>query len=165
MKQLLILWALCCLAVLGQAQQRAPGMLVGAAFDSMANKPLQGATVSLRRADRSSFFKSVIIRDDGYFAFVALPYGYYHLQISMVGFAALRIDSIHIRAERFDFNLGDLKLGPSNSELQNVVVYVEKPMLESKDGKVTLSTASISCGATASAVLRPRATAAMSIRN
>ncbi len=152
----MILWALCCLAALGQAQQRAPGMLVGAAFDSVANKPLQGATVSLRRADSSSFFKSLVTRDDGYFSFVALPYGYYHLQISMVGFGTLRIDSIHIRAERFDFNMGDLKLGASDSELQNVVVYVEKPMLESKDGKVTFNAgeSALSAGSTTAELLK-----------
>jgi hypothetical protein len=47
---------------------------------------------------------------NGEFILDKLGFGFYRLRVTAVGYSALLIDSIHIRAERFDFDLNDIKL-------------------------------------------------------
>ena len=57
------------------------------------------------------------------------------MNISFVGYASLKIDSINVRAERADFNLADIRLSTNLIDLQSVIIYAEKPLIQSKDGK------------------------------
>lgn len=138
------------------SQHKPVGVIVGTALDSANGKALQGATVALRKMDVDAKPIVLITNSDGYFSFYNLAYGYYSLEVSSVGFAILKIDSIYLRAERYDFNLGDLKLPEKSGELQNVVVYVEKPLLENKDGKVTYNAgeSALSAGSTTADMLK-----------
>src|SRR5687767_4664662 len=72
------------------------GIINGNLVDSSSLKPIQGATVKVISSviDR---YKSEIISDkNGSFSFTGLPFGYYRLSITSVGFTTLKIDSIHI---------------------------------------------------------------------
>lgn len=138
------------------AQTKSVGVIVGSVFDSANNKALHGATVTLRKMQTDAQPALLVTNTDGYFSFYNLAFGYYSVQISSVGFSTLKIDSIFLRAERYDFNLGDLKLMEKAGELQNVVVYVEKPLLENKDGKVTYNAgeSALSAGSTTADMLK-----------
>ncbi|MBC7587704.1 MAG: outer membrane beta-barrel protein, partial [Chitinophagaceae bacterium] len=74
---------------------------------------------------------------NGAFEFDKLPFGMYKLKATASGYANVAIDSINVRAERYDFNLGDIKMKAASAELDEVVVYSEKPLIENKDGKIT----------------------------
>jgi len=68
----------------------------------------------------------------------------------------LTIDSIFFRQERFDFNLNDLVLKPKASEdLDEVIVYAEKPLIQSKDGNITFNAgeSALAAGSNASELL------------
>ena len=100
--------------------------------------------------------QSVLTDKDGGFSFQDIAYGYYRLRISYVGLQPLIIDSIYFRAERSDFNLNDLILKPKNSEnLGEIIVYAEKPLIQSKDGNITFNAAesALSAGSNASELL------------
>ena len=92
---------------------------------------------------------------NGEFSFTDLSFGYYSLNISYIGYASLRIDSINVRAERADFNLADIMLSTKSKELESVVVYAEKPLIQSKDGNITFnaSESAVAAGSNASELL------------
>ena len=104
----------------------------------------------------SSVKRNQLSLKDGEFIFDKLPFGYYRLQVTAVGYASLSLDSIYIRQERFDFDLNDIKLNKRSATLNEVVVYAEKPLIENKDGKMTFNTgeSALSSGATTTELLK-----------
>ncbi len=115
-----------------------------------------GATVAVIPYSDSTR-QSVFLTDkNGGFSFSNLALGYYRLQISAVGFRTLTIDSIHLRADRADFNLNDIPLSNQSVELAEVVIFVEKPLIESKDGNITFNVgeSALSNGSNATELLK-----------
>ena len=112
-----------------------PGIIIGNVLDKESNKAITSVTVLLKNLS-DSIQRSAISAKDGAFLFEQLPLGYYSLQLSAIGYSNLKIDSIHIRAERFDFDLNDIKLTTKTTELEEVIIFVEKPLIENKDGKI-----------------------------
>jgi hypothetical protein len=130
------------------------GIIAGNLMDSASQKAIIGASVqlSLMGSDK----KTTRLTDkDGEFLFTDLALGYYSLNISFVGYATLRIDSINVRVERSDFNLADIRLSTKSKELETVVVYAEKPLIESKDGNITFnaSESAVAAGSNAGELL------------
>src|SRR5687768_9742134 len=121
------------------AQTSHPGIIMGNVVDEKT-RGLEGATIQLINATDSGFLRSVISDKDGAFEIGQIPFGYYRLRVSYTGMKQLVIDSLHFRAERFDFNLNDVILKPNSSEqLEEVIIYLEKPLIQSKDGNITFN--------------------------
>ncbi len=131
------------------------GIIIGNVIDS-SGKAAAYANLTLYLLNDSIYRKTTIADKTGAFEFNNLRFGYYRLSVNSVGFAPLHIDSIYIRAERFDFNLGDLKLLQSSSQLADVIVYAEKPLIENRDGKLTYNVgeSALSSGSTTSEILK-----------
>jgi outer membrane receptor protein involved in Fe transport len=139
------------------AQQQKPSAIIaGNLVDASSEKVLPGATVSLQKISDSSKAQMQVSDEDGGFLFEQLDFGYYSLQVKMSGYASLRIDSIHVREERVDFNLSDIKLSRSVDDLESVTVYAEKPLIENKDGKIIFnaSESALSNASTATELLK-----------
>jgi hypothetical protein len=136
--------------------QKGAGIVTGNILEKETGKPVPGATVSLIGLTDASKGQSTASSADGSFTFSDLAYGMYRLQVSAVGFSTLSLDSIHIRQERSDFNLSDLKLSPRSADMDAVVVYAEKPLIQSKGGNLTFNAAEspLSAGASANELLR-----------
>ena len=114
-------------------------MLTGNVLDE-SKKALEAATVLLVSIEDSRARKSVTTDKSGNFSFETIEFGYYRLTISYVGLQSLSIDSIYFRTERYDFNLGDITLKMRTSDnLEAIVVYAEKPLIQSKDGNITFN--------------------------
>ncbi len=131
------------------------GVLTGDVFDER-KKALQGATIQLISLQDSGNKKSILTDKNGSFSFNNIPFGFHKIQISFVGFQSLTIDSVHFRAERFDFNLNDITLRAKTTEnLDEVVVYTEKPLIQSKEGNITFNAgeSALSAGSSASELL------------
>ena len=149
---------LICLGFLFSLQsfaQQHPGIIVGNVLDEK-NQALEGATVQLIRFSDSSKITALTDKN-GAFQLNNLPFGYYKFRVSFIGFNTLTLDSIHFRAERFDFNLNDviLKLPVEGASMEEVVVYLEKPLIQSKDGNITFNAgeSALSAGSNASELL------------
>lgn len=138
------------------SQRPAAGIITGTVLDSLSGKPLEGATVMAVLSGTDSSRKIIATGAGGQFWLSDLAYGFWSLRVSSTGFSTYRMDSIHIRKDRSDFQLGDIKLWPSVEELQQVVVMVEKPLIESKDGKLTFNAAesALSGGSTTADMLK-----------
>jgi hypothetical protein len=153
-KVLLVLLLITAYAQL-RAQQPAPGIIAGNILDEKS-KAVRDATVELVPLADSAKKRSAVADKDGGFSFQGIGFGYYRLKISYIGFKQLTIDSIHVRAERYDFNLNDLTLKPADAVMEEVVVYAEKPLIQSKDGNITFNAAEspLSAGASATELLK-----------
>ncbi|HEX7904210.1 MAG TPA: outer membrane beta-barrel protein [Chitinophagaceae bacterium] len=128
------------LSLTAGAQEKTPsGVLTGNIMDEK-KKALEGATVQLISFADSLNKTTVITDKSGEFTFSSIAFGYYKLAISYIGLQPLAIDSINFRTERFDFNLTDIILKPRTTDnLEAIVIYAEKPLIESKDGNVTFN--------------------------
>jgi hypothetical protein len=115
------------------------GQLEGNALDEN-NKPLAEASVELGNITDTLDKRSLLTDKNGAFSFSAIPFGYYRLRVSYVGLQPLLIDSIWLRQERPSFTLSDLVIKPKQSSgLQEVIVFAEKPLIQSKDGNITFN--------------------------
>jgi hypothetical protein len=138
------------------AQKVAAGTVTGNILDKQTGKPVADATVSLISQGGPAGGQSMASTPEGAFAFNNLAYGYYRLRISAIGYNNLTIDSIHVRAGRSDFSLNDLRLVQKSSDMDAVIVYAEKPLVQSKGGNLTFNAAEspLSEGSSANELLR-----------
>ncbi len=136
--------------------QKAPGIIAGNILDASNQKALPQATVVLRSMKDSLLQYAVISDKNGGFQIQNIPFGYYQLTISAIGYRSKQLDSIHFRMERYDFNLGDLLLSTQTQELTEVVIYAEKPLIESKEGNLIFNVgeSAMSNGSTATELLK-----------
>ncbi|RYZ19711.1 MAG: carboxypeptidase regulatory-like domain-containing protein, partial [Chitinophagaceae bacterium] len=140
------------IAINASAQE---GTIGGTVVDE-GNKPLEQATVQLVTLENPAFQKTVSADGAGSFLFSALPMGYYRLTVSFAGLQTLTLDSIYLRPERYNFLLGDLVVKPKAAAgLNEIVIYAEKPLIQSKDGNITfnVSESAASQGSNASDLL------------
>jgi hypothetical protein len=137
------------------SQNQSPGLLTGNVVDEK-KKALEGASVQLIAINDTLQRKSTITNKSGDFSFSNIVFGYYRLKVSYVGMTALMVDSIQFRAERYDFNLTDIILKSGKTEnLGEVIIYAEKPLLQSKDGNITFNAgeSALAAGSNASELL------------
>jgi len=131
-------------------------MIAGNIVDADNGKSIEGATVTIKLMNDSGKVEIFVTDANGEFVFEQMPFGFYSLQVKMTGYATLRTDSIYLREERTDFNLPDIKLNRSASNIESVTVYAEKPLIENKDGKITFNTSesALSNGSNATDLLK-----------
>ena len=135
---------------------RLMGLIIGNVLDATSSKPLSFASIQLKKMSDTAVAFQVVSDKNGAFECLNLPFGYYKLKVSMVGYANLQMDSIYLREERYDFNLGDVKLNISGSASSEVIVYAEKPLIENKDDKIIFNVgeSALSGGATTAELLK-----------
>lgn len=155
MKRFLHTISILAFASLLNAQQNSFGVLTGSLINEKSEQ-VAGATVQLSSMADSLYSFRMQSDTNGYFKFANLKWGYYSLRVIYVGKRSLRIDSLHIRTERLDFNIPDIILINNNiGELAQVVIYAEKPLIESREGNLTfnVSESANAAGATAGELL------------
>lgn len=132
------------------------GLIIGNILEAKTGKPLAFASLQLKDLSDTTRRLSAVADKNGAFEFNRLSLGYYRLTVIMVGFAQMNIDSIYLRPERYDFNLGDIKLNDAASTLNEVIVYAEKPLIENKDDKITYNVgeSALSGGASTAELLK-----------
>ncbi len=151
----LFLLLICFVGVEVMAQENS-GIIIGTVLDEKT-KALKGATVQLINVADSLNTKTVLTDGNGAFKIGNIAFGYYKLKISFVGLTSLTLDSIYFRTDRFDFNLNDiiLKSKTDLSTLEEIIIYAEKPLIQSKDGNITFNAgeSALSAGSNASELL------------
>jgi outer membrane receptor for ferrienterochelin and colicin len=130
------------------------GLISGNLLDSASSKAVSGATLQLIHLS-SGKKQSQVSDKNGEFNFTDLEFGFYSFTVSSVGYASIKIDSIHVRTERFDFNLPDILLSTRSKDMESVIIYAEKPLIQSKDGNITFNAAesALAAGSNASELL------------
>jgi hypothetical protein len=123
-----------------QAQKDSLGILMGTVLDEKS-KALEGSSVQLISFRDSLNIRTVQSDKNGAFEILDIPHGYYRLRLTYVGYKPLTIDSIHFRPDRFDFNLNDivLKSAAASESMEEIIIYAEKPLIQSKEGNITFN--------------------------
>lgn len=155
MKRLLLI-VICFNAITVFPQGSGHGLLTGNIVDGN-NKALPDATIEMVSLADSLSRKTTITDKEGAFSFQQIAFGYYQLRVSYTGLQSLTIDSIWFRNERLEFSLSDLVLKPKQgNDLSEVIVYAEKPLIQSKDGNITFNAAEspLSAGSNVSDLLQ-----------
>lgn len=132
------------------------GLVIGNIIDSTTGKAVEGASVQMKSLGAVKTILSTAADKGGAFEINKIPFGYYIISFSFSGYATIQFDSIHLREDRFDFNLGDIKMYPSLNEMAEVVIYNEKPLIESKDGAIiyNVGESALSSGSSTSELLK-----------
>src|SRR5258708_2895260 len=153
---ILIMLCFCVAGLPARAQKPGAGMVTGNLLEKETGKPIPEATVSLIGVTDPSKGQTTASSAEGVFMFNNVAYGVYRLRVSAVGYNTLSIDSIRVRQDRSDFSLNDLKLDRKSTDMDAVVVYAEKPLVQSKGGNLTFNAAEspLSAGASANELLR-----------
>ncbi|MDE3236031.1 MAG: outer membrane beta-barrel protein [Bacteroidota bacterium] len=112
------------------------GTISGNVLEDVSGKPIVGATVIISSIIDSVFKFTNVSDKNGFFGFDKLPNNVYRLVISVTGYSNYVLDSIVVRDEKNEFNVGELRLKSATNNLNEVVVYAEKPLIENKDGKI-----------------------------
>ena len=89
---------ICLLGIQAFGQSDNVGIIIGNVLDEK-KKALESATVQLSGLKDSQQRKTVLTDKDGAFQISNIPFGYYNLKISYVGFNTLTIDSIYFSEE------------------------------------------------------------------
>src|SRR6187399_2193449 len=93
------------------------------------NKPLEGATVYLKRATDSALVKTELADASGNFVFNNQKSGDYRLTITMVGYAGYKSDIFQLNADK---DLPVINLAQAGTALKDVTVSSQKPLIEHK---------------------------------
>jgi len=152
---LLIIGLLLSSLSIAQENSGGRGIISGNLLDEK-KKALEGASIELISLSDSLQRRASISDKSGNFQINNIPFGYHKLRISYISMQVKLIDSIHFRSERFDFNISDIILTPKTAEnLEEVIVYTEKPLIQSKEGNITFNAgeSAIAAGSNASELL------------
>ncbi|HVF81654.1 MAG TPA: outer membrane beta-barrel protein, partial [Flavisolibacter sp.] len=131
------------------------GTVAGTVVDEKG-RALESVTVQLIAFSDSTNKKNTLTDKSGSFLITDIPFGYYKLRLSYISLQSTTIDSMHFRAERADFNLADILLKPrQQNNLDEIIIYAEKPLIQSKDGNITFNAgeSALSQGSNASDLL------------
>jgi hypothetical protein len=71
------------------------GLIIGNVLDAGTSKPLSFASIQLKKMSDTVVAVQVVSDKNGAFECINLPFGYYKLKATMVGYADLQIDSIY----------------------------------------------------------------------
>jgi len=93
------------------------------------SKPLEGATVYLKRAADSVLIKTELADASGNFVFNNQKPGDYRLTITMVGYASYKSDVFQLNADK---SLPVISLVQAGTALKEVTVSSQKPLIEHK---------------------------------
>ncbi len=140
-----------------KAHKKDIGLIIGNIVDAKTGKAIAFASVTIAKKIDSTQKITDVADKNGSFEFERLSLGYYCLTVKAIGYNITVIDSIYLRTERYDFNLGDVKINSAAStSLDEVVVYSEKPLIENKDGKITynIGESALSNGSSTSEILK-----------
>lgn len=127
------------------------GSVLGNIQDASSGAPILNATISLIPFSDTNFSTRKLSDKNGSFFFDQVPFGFYQLKISALGFASLMVDSIWVRAEKDELVLNDLIVKPTTTSLTEVVVYADKKLIEDKEGVLTYNASESPIGAGSSA--------------
>lgn len=101
------------------------GHLYGKLLDSKTGKPIEYASVSLRRQKDSSVVTGMLTKNNGDFSLDNLPFGAFILRIDFMGYTSL-YKKVTISPQTTDQDLGNIKMQPNVKTLGQVEVTGQK---------------------------------------
>ena len=114
---------------------KSKGVISGFVIETSHQKPVEYANVVLYSQKNKEQITGTITDENGYFQLSGLRFGMYLLEIKFIGFDAFNMDSIFIRPNKSEIDLGRIEITPDVLALGSVEVFGEKPIIEFKIDK------------------------------
>ena len=113
------------------------GKITGTIIDSITGQPVEYAIVAIHKMKDSSLVTGSSTKTNGSFIVEGLPYGRFYAEITFVGYKKHVVRGILITPNQNSMNIGSVKIEPSSTDINAVVVTGNKPAIEYKlDKKV-----------------------------
>ncbi|HUX83678.1 MAG TPA: carboxypeptidase-like regulatory domain-containing protein, partial [Chitinophagaceae bacterium] len=132
------------------------GHLFGRVIDSLSDKGVEFATVSLLKIKDTSIVTGVYTKANGDFSLDNLPFGQFILRINFIGYKTYLKNVVVFPPNNIEKDLGNIRISPTAQTLKEVDVTGERSTLtlalDKKTFNVEKSLASV--GGTATDVLR-----------
>lgn len=148
---LLLVSALTCLGALAQNGQE--GKISGTLFDSLTQKPISNATITLLQDTKT--VSATTSSETGTFTLQHISFGQYVLKLSSVGYGTRSLN-VSLSAEKPALSLGTVTLSSEGQQLGNVTVTAQKALVEDKGDRLIYNAEKdiSNAGGTAADVLR-----------
>ena len=140
----------------GATQSTIVGRISGIVIDSLTQKPVDYATISLSRNGQTKSTNGSLADGKGVFKMDNIKPGKYRVTVSFIGYAAKIIEPVETTLAKPDLNLGNIILSPNTKLLNEVTVVGEASLVENKIDKIVYNAEKdvTSAGGNASDVLR-----------
>jgi outer membrane receptor protein involved in Fe transport len=132
------------------------GVISGKVIDSLSNKPLDYATISLFPLGSTTPLTGSLTDDKGSFKLNEVPAGRYRLSINYIGYPTKNIQPVITTPAKPDNNIGNIAFSSGSKTLNEVVVVGEQALIENKIDKLVFNAEKdvTSAGGNASDVLQ-----------
>ena len=132
------------------------GIIRGRVVEEDGANPVPFAGVMLYEQAAEQALFTTQSDENGYFKFINLKPGTYRVKVSYIGFTNYFVNDIFITEKDFEKNLGNLKLSSEASNLSEVVVTAQKPVIEMGADVITYNVGSsiMAEGSTATDILK-----------
>ncbi len=121
-----LLMAFCVQAQEPRGEAPKIGTLTGTVVDSITNKVLEFATVSVYRQRDSALVGGMITDIKGRFKVEQLPVGRLYVTISFMGYSPYTISDVRLNPQNSNRDLGTITLAPNRALLETLEVTAEK---------------------------------------
>lgn len=106
------------------------GVLTGSVLDSLTKKPLEYCAVRIVSTLDSSVVAGIYTDEGGDFLLDQIPFGKYHVKISLLNYKTKWIDNLIFSVENFDRTLGVIRLDIDQAQdLDEIQVVANKKLL------------------------------------
>lgn len=112
------------------------GRINGVIIDSLTQKPVDYATVSLGRSGSTKNTNGALTDEKGAFKIENIAPGSYRVSISFLGYKTKVLDPVKTTPQKPDLNLGKIVLSPNANALNEVVVTGQAAVVENKIDRV-----------------------------
>ncbi len=115
-----------------RSQENAPaiGKIKGSVADQTSKQAVEFATVALYKLKDSSLVTGAVADEKGSFQLSEIPFGRYFMKINFIGYKQLVLDSLAIRPNATELNVGVIKIYSAVQNLGLVEVAAEKNSLQ-----------------------------------
>ncbi|TXB67558.1 TonB-dependent receptor domain-containing protein [Phaeodactylibacter luteus] len=115
------------------------GKITGTVIDSVAQAPVEFATLVLKSAADGKQVNGGITDDKGEFKLQDVPNGTYEIHLSFIGYTAKVVKGVVLTPEKPDRDVGVIYLQPDNITLSEVEVTSERALVENKIDKIVFN--------------------------
>ena len=132
------------------------GVIRGKVVEEVGALAIPFAGVALFEANSEQPLQTIQTDENGFFKFSNLKNGTYKVRVSYVGFTNFFVNDIVLTEKDSDKNLGNLKLASEQSNLNEVVITAQKPVIEFGADVITYNVGSsiLAEGSTATDLLK-----------
>lgn len=125
----------------GQGNYQGPknGKITGKVKESVTDKFVEYATISVYSQKDSSLVTGTITLPDGSFTLSELPFGMFYVEATFVGYEKTRLTKILLTPQKLAVDVGILSIIPSSTALEAVEITAERPQIEYKIDKKIIS--------------------------